>query len=279
MKQSLNDVILHVRRSGRGRPLVLIHGVAGSGAIWRGMLPELEKHFDVIRLDLLGYGYSPKPKIDYTLDVHIGAIHRTINSLELAQRPIIAGLSMGALLAAEYAARYEGETSAVMCLGLPFYKSADDARQSLQASLWARLWLNRPRLARLIAPPVWRAGRNRYIYALASRLQSQDKLFYGGEAAREAMLVLPRAFSSTLHNCLVHYRLNDTLQRCASPILLVHGHRDRWTSLRDIEQLVSHTDRVTVVDIPDAPHNVAVFAPRQVAKIMARYATSLPDNG
>ena len=48
-------------RSGSGPPLVLFHGYLVSGHYFRAVRPALEKHFDVIALDLPGHGESDRP--------------------------------------------------------------------------------------------------------------------------------------------------------------------------------------------------------------------------
>ena len=47
--------------------LLLIHGMAGSSATWRAVLPELSKKYRVVAPDLLGHGESAKPRGDYSL--------------------------------------------------------------------------------------------------------------------------------------------------------------------------------------------------------------------
>jgi pimeloyl-ACP methyl ester carboxylesterase len=56
---------------------VLIHGVAGSNMMWNRMVPLLEPYFTVIRVDLLGYGHSPKPRVQYTPLRRVTAIRNT----------------------------------------------------------------------------------------------------------------------------------------------------------------------------------------------------------
>jgi pimeloyl-ACP methyl ester carboxylesterase len=46
------------RTAGSGPVLVLIHGMAGSSATWRSVIPTLADHFTVIAPDLLGHGAS-----------------------------------------------------------------------------------------------------------------------------------------------------------------------------------------------------------------------------
>ncbi|MDP2993175.1 MAG: alpha/beta fold hydrolase [Deltaproteobacteria bacterium] len=57
----VGEVNTHYIRKGNGKPLVLIHGIFSSSCVWRKNIDELSKHFDVIAVDLKGYGYSDKP--------------------------------------------------------------------------------------------------------------------------------------------------------------------------------------------------------------------------
>lgn len=55
-----------VQRSGRpdGRTVVLVHGFGCDSAVWRFLLPQLEEHYDVITLDLVGAGRSDTSAYD-----------------------------------------------------------------------------------------------------------------------------------------------------------------------------------------------------------------------
>lgn len=54
-------VKLAVHEAGRGRPLILIHGLGASSYTWRKVIPELAKSRRVIAIDLKGFGQSDKP--------------------------------------------------------------------------------------------------------------------------------------------------------------------------------------------------------------------------
>src|SRR6185369_5281298 len=53
--------------AGAGEALLLIHGMAGSSATWRAVLPQLSKKYRVVAPDLFGHGESAKPRGDYSL--------------------------------------------------------------------------------------------------------------------------------------------------------------------------------------------------------------------
>lgn len=54
-------VDLYAEETGRGAPLVLLHGFGASGYTFRRIVPELARHYRVITLDLKGHGRSDKP--------------------------------------------------------------------------------------------------------------------------------------------------------------------------------------------------------------------------
>lgn len=59
--QGQPPVALYVEEQGRGAPIVLLHGLGGSGYSWHRQVPELARSHRVITLDLRGFGRSDKP--------------------------------------------------------------------------------------------------------------------------------------------------------------------------------------------------------------------------
>jgi haloacetate dehalogenase len=56
-----DGVPLHVRRAGQGAPLLLLHGHPQSQAMWHRVAPQLAERFEVVLMDLRGYGDSGRP--------------------------------------------------------------------------------------------------------------------------------------------------------------------------------------------------------------------------
>ena len=54
-------VKLAIHEMGRGKPLILIHGLGASSYTWHQIIPELAKTRRVIAIDLKGFGRSDKP--------------------------------------------------------------------------------------------------------------------------------------------------------------------------------------------------------------------------
>ena len=56
-----DSVSLHVNITGKGQPLVMLHGFGASSYSFSKIIPALSKHFKIYAFDLKGFGASPKP--------------------------------------------------------------------------------------------------------------------------------------------------------------------------------------------------------------------------
>ena len=56
-----DGVPLRVRRAGQGAPLLLLHGHPQTHAMWHRVAPQLAERFQVVLMDLRGYGDSGRP--------------------------------------------------------------------------------------------------------------------------------------------------------------------------------------------------------------------------
>ena len=103
-----NGIRTHYLRTGGPRPpVVLLHGLTGSGACWAPLARALEGEFDVVMPDARGHGDSSAPHHGYRYDDHASDVVGLIRGLELA-RPVLLGHSMGGMTAAVVASRGEG---------------------------------------------------------------------------------------------------------------------------------------------------------------------------
>ena len=104
-------------RGGSGEPLVLIHGIGHTWRGWRPMLPLLEERFDVLAVDLPGFGRSePFPSgVLSTPEALADAVEDEMGRAGF-ERAHFAGNSLGGWVSLELARRGRAETvTALMC--------------------------------------------------------------------------------------------------------------------------------------------------------------------
>src|ERR1051326_2073791 len=98
---------LAVTRSGTGAPLVLLHGLGSSRRAWDPVLPALTTRFDVIAVDLPGFGDSAplnERAIGERSEVSPAALAQSVADLldDLGiSLPHLAGNSLGGWVALE----------------------------------------------------------------------------------------------------------------------------------------------------------------------------------
>jgi len=102
------DVRVHyVRTGGGGQPVVLLHGLMGSGLCWSPLARALEGEFDVVMPDARGHGGTSAPEFGYSYDELAGDVLGLVRALQLS-RPVFIGHSMGGMTAAVAAQRSGG---------------------------------------------------------------------------------------------------------------------------------------------------------------------------
>jgi pimeloyl-ACP methyl ester carboxylesterase len=78
-----------------GTPLVLVHGLGARGEDWAAMIPALAAQgFHVYAPDLLGYGRSPKPDVDYSISLEEQTVALFMQAVHVP-RADVGGWSMG----------------------------------------------------------------------------------------------------------------------------------------------------------------------------------------
>jgi pimeloyl-ACP methyl ester carboxylesterase len=125
-------------RTGTGDPLVLLHGIGLSRGSWDPVVPALAQRFEVIAVDLPGFGDSPP--LPPGVEPHPAALARAVAELldELRiSAPHLAGNSLGGWVALELAALRPLATVTLLSpAGLWRHNTPLYCRVSLRATRW-----------------------------------------------------------------------------------------------------------------------------------------------
>jgi pimeloyl-ACP methyl ester carboxylesterase len=104
------------RDAGHGPALLLIHGMAGSSATWRAIIPRLSKKYRVIAPDLLGHGMSAKPRGDYSLGAFAAFLRDLLDELGVHRATVI-GQSLGGGIAMQFAYQHRDYCERLALIG------------------------------------------------------------------------------------------------------------------------------------------------------------------
>ncbi len=112
-------------------PLVLLHGWGFDSGIWNELLTLLKPHFDVITLDLPGFGRSESAGVDVT------SILEELRVI-LPEHSILLGWSLGGMLATAFAQRYPQRVTALVTVGSNLKWLATDGWSGMDAESFAQ---------------------------------------------------------------------------------------------------------------------------------------------
>jgi 3-oxoadipate enol-lactonase len=244
---------LRYRDDGAGSAVVLVHGWTLDLEIWEPQ-GALASELRVVRYDRRGFGLSgglPAPGAD------VADLAALLHSLEVVS-PLLVGMSQGARVVLEFAARHPRVASGLVLDGPPplLEGSEDDlpldqlrdiaAREGLAA--FRRRWAAHP-LTQLVTGD----ARSRALLARVLERYPGHDLLGGAAPAREA----------------IDARL---LAAIRAPTLIINGARDtaaRHAAGAALQSAIAGAERVI---IHDAAHLPNLDAPREYNQLMAGFA-------
>lgn len=97
----VEDGRLYYAVSGKGRPLVLIHGAWASHEWWRWQVPELSQSYQIIAVDIRGHGRSSRLEGAYSVDGFARDLEILLKKVGINETALI-GWSMGGMISMHY---------------------------------------------------------------------------------------------------------------------------------------------------------------------------------
>lgn len=113
-----NGTTLHVRVSGDGPALVLLHGYGETGDMWASMAADLVSHYRVIVPDLRGLGLSSKPPGGFDKKTQAGDLAGVLAALAVDQINLVAH-DIGNMVAFQFAAQHPERVRRLVLIDAP----------------------------------------------------------------------------------------------------------------------------------------------------------------
>lgn len=118
----VGGVNLHTLARGTGRPVIFIHGLGGMVQDWHlSLLDEAAGSFRCIAFDRPGYGWSSRPKWSRWASEKQAELLRRAAKRMGADRPVLVGHDMGALVALAWALDYPEDVAGLVLVSGYYY--------------------------------------------------------------------------------------------------------------------------------------------------------------
>jgi pimeloyl-ACP methyl ester carboxylesterase len=230
----VDGIPVHYQEAGEtsAPPLLLIHGFASSNLVWSKVLLQFaEAGFRVIAPDLLGYGYSGKPRqLDYTIASQAKMVIGLLKQLDI-EHVCLVGSSYGGAIAATIALDHPGLVEKLVLVG-----AVTNNRPTRY--LLMRLF-GSPIIGDILSPLV--VGSRRLLRMRMKRVY--DRHAWEMDEKRVQARHLPLATRGT-HRAIIRTvrrwdaeRISRDAHLLAEPTLIVWGDKDREVPLADGERL------------------------------------------
>ena len=237
--------------SGKGTPIVLLHGLGGSKVTWLPLVAPLSERYRVVVPDLPGHGESDKPRVDYSARFYARVVRHLLDALGIEQA-VLVGNSMGGRIALELGLRSPGRVAASVLLS----PSAPGLRWRYVMGL-TRVF---PTEVGGIPFPLrerWMELVLRRLFAVPDRLSAEAYSAAANEFIRVYRDPVARmAFFSSLRHVLIEAPepFFRSLRRIKHPTLVVLGSSDRIVPTRVGVRVAEHLPRSRLVVMPNVGH-------------------------
>src|ERR1044072_1921896 len=230
----VDGIRVHYQEAGdkHAPALVLIHGFASSTLVWSKVFLRLaEAGYRVIALDLLGYGYSAKPRNgEYTIAGQAKLLTRLLDALGIP-RAIFIGSSYGGAVAATCALDYPERVEKLILVGT--------VNNNQPCEFMLMRFFGSPVLGDIVSPLL--IGSRRLLRRRMKRVY--DRHAWVMDERRVDARHLPLRAART-HRAIINTvrrwdaeRISRDAHLITQPTLLLWGENDREIPLADGERL------------------------------------------
>ncbi|MDC3954764.1 alpha/beta hydrolase [Polyangium jinanense] len=253
-----NGINIHYLRTGGAKdPVVLLHGLMGSGACWTPLARALEGEFDVVMPDARGHGGSSAPHHGYRYDDHASDVVGLIRGLSLS-RPVLLGHSMGGMTAAVVASRGAGIIRGLILVD-PTFLSPERQREVRDSDV---------------------ADQHRQALGLQkSDLVAQARARH----PRRSPEIVELQAEARLKTCMGAFDVltppnpayRDVVSAIDVPSLLVMGDCSPVVTLEMATELRSLNPRVRIEQVQDAGHGLPFEQPERLGEVVLSFLREL----
>lgn len=280
-----NGIRMHYVTHGTGKPLVLLHGFPEYWGVWRGVMRELEREYQLIAPDLRGYHLTSRPEgvEHYRVEHLVGDVLGLVDHLGLARASFLVQ-DWGALVGWSFLFRHPERVERFITLTMThpalFYRDLRTNPQQQKASQYMLLF-RQPGAAEAALQANDFAVFRQSIFADARQHGAQ----LSEEEEREWVEVWrqPGALTASLN----YYRavemgppdgqgrmggsnalsgLSPEQLHVRTPVLVLFADKDPVLLPSGLEGLEQYVSDLTVRHVPEATHWLSLEKPAVVAQ-------------
>ena len=236
--------------------LIMIHGAGMNGTVWQMQTRYLaNKGINVLSIDLPGHGSSLGEAMDSIEKMSLWLI-KFMDEINI-KSAIIAGHSMGSLVALETANKDKKRVKGILLLGssssMPVHPDLIEAAKN-----------NLPLAAEMITD--WSFGKNQHIggHPLPGYWMIDSSIHLIAES-------FPGILAKDLIACNEYKSGLITIENLEQEILLISGIEDKMTPLKKAKELCNSNKKAKISILNNCGHMMMIEKPREVTKLIYNF--------
>lgn len=232
--------------------IVLVHGLGASAERWEFVIPEFSKNFRVIVPDLIGFGQSDKPSVDYTTEFFTEFLGNFLQKLGIKKTNII-GSSLGGQITAEFTSNNQDMIeNLVLVSPSGIMKHSTPA---LDAYVMAALY------------PNLEGAKNAFEMMAGSTREIHSKIIEDF-VTRMKLPNAKMAFMSTLLGLKNAEVITKSLNKITVPSLIIWGEDDPVIPIKYADDFVSSIQDCRFYMMDNCGHTPYVDDPQRFARLV-----------
>jgi non-heme chloroperoxidase len=254
---------IHYEDMGKGLPLVLLHGWAGSGVLWR-FQRELSEEFRLIIPDLRGHGRSVPLHEPFTLEALAADLCNMFERLDL-QKAVIIGWSLGSQVAMLAFPMLRKRLAGVVLVGATVrFTATAGYPHGLPAEELRGMGI---RLKRCYEKTMGEFFRSMFV---AGELSREQEARIDNEVLTKGRLPDPAVAVSGL-DVLATADLRPELSGIDLPVLLIHGDADTICPVGSSHYMKESIPDATLVEFAGVGHAPNLSRPVEFNACVRRF--------
>lgn len=254
---------IHYYEMGEGEPLILLHGMMGSGLSWFQNIPHFAKDYHVYAFDFPGLGKSELGNFKSNIKEYTRFLRLFIEKKNL-EKPSLVGISLGGHVSMNYALQYPDEIDRLVLISPTGIRKPIGPIEQLA---WITLWHQIPLQWHFTPKRVKDLWNKQYQHSFDVReaLYLKRSEFHDHEGIKDYL----RIFQPCVYD-IKHYSLRNKLDQIQMPTLIIWGLHNKYHPASEGDFLNKKIKNSQLVKLPSGPP-VNVDMPKEFNQIASKF--------
>jgi 3-oxoadipate enol-lactonase len=245
----------------KGYPLLLVHGFPLDHTIWQPQIDFFTDHCKVIAPDLRGFGGSDITPGNVSMEQMADDLHGLLAALEVHEKLIYCGLSMGGYVGWQFWKKYRHKVLAMILCDTRAVPDSPDAAAG-RHRLAAGVLEGGPTVASAVMMPK--------MFAPATQQSKPDLVQFVQQMMDRQQ---PAGIAAALEGMAVREDARPLLETIDVPTLVVVGEHDAISTVDEMRHIADAIPDAGWVMVPGAGHLANLENPQVVNEAIAEFIT------